>query len=204
MTIWRGIHSHSTDVDSTPGVSVYQANTRMQKQGELQRRWGFLSSAIAQQSGPIRYIIAANGLGSNFITFNLNGSVTAFGGSADEFPPPPDGPKRRRPRGQQGTPVAPTIISVDGGGGTYTPAYPSPTFTAQVNYDGLSGPLLYQWSIGAPTDIFPALVDPTAETLLTDCSALSAGVFTITLRVEASFNPAFFDEQDASTVTFLP
>ncbi len=99
MTIWRGIHSHSTDVDSTPGVSVYQANTRMQKQGELQRRWGFLSSAIAQQSGPIRYIIAANGLGNNFLTLGLSGSATGFGGggAGDPWPPPPDGPKARKP-----------------------------------------------------------------------------------------------------------
>jgi hypothetical protein len=207
---WLGVRTDVTPVADMPGAAEAAFSVRLRKAGELQRRWGFLSSAIAQQSGPIRYIVASNRPGNNFITLGVAGSPQGFavdgagGGGADPWPPPPDGPKRRRPRGDQGTPAAPTIISVDGGGGTYTPPYPSPTFTAQVNYDGLSGPLFYQWSIGVPSDIFPALVDPTAETLLTDCSALGTGIFTIRLRVETAFNPAFFDEEDASTVTFWP
>lgn len=119
MTIWHGIHSHSTDVDDTPGVSAYQANTRLQKQGELQRRCGFLSSAIAKQSGPILYIMGAHGLGNSSLTFNLGGNVDAFGtsgGSLDPWPPPPEKPKKRKPKGdKQG---ACTLWGPFGDGGT--------------------------------------------------------------------------------------
>lgn len=149
MTIWRGIHSHTTDVDSTPGISTWQANTRMRKELELQRRWGYLSSAIAQQTGPIKYIVAAHGLGNNFVTIGSgSGNVDGFGdGAGDPWPPPPDAPKRRRPRGDGGEPQAPVIVSI-----TPSPASGSPwivgqvTFTAVVTYDGLSGPLVWLWS----------------------------------------------------------
>jgi len=58
--IWRGIVRDTTDVDDTPGVSHYQTNTRMRIEGELQRRFGFLSSELDQESGPILGLMAGN------------------------------------------------------------------------------------------------------------------------------------------------
>jgi len=150
MTIWRGIQTHTTPVDSTPGISEWQQNTRMLKAGELQRRTGFQSTAIAKQSGAIYEIMSATGLGSNFLTFDLGATIdgrTTAAGSIDVFPPPPVGPKRRRPDVVAGNPVAPVI-------NFFTASPPSPqayvvgnvTFTPDITYDGLSGPLIYSWS----------------------------------------------------------
>lgn len=151
MTIWRGIQTHTTPVDSTTGISEWQQNTRMLKAGELQRRTGFQSTAIAKQAGAIYEIMSATGLGSNFLTFDLGATIdgrTTAAGSIDVFPPPPVGPKRRRPDVVAGNPVAPVINFV-----TYDPTSPPATyivgvvtFTANVTYDGLSGPLSYSWA----------------------------------------------------------
>ena len=147
MTVWQGIRSQTTPVDPTPGVSEWQANTRMRKQGELQRRYGFLSTAIAQQTGAIYDIISANGLGGNFLTFDLNGSEGGFlfgGGGGGNWPPPPVGPLRRRPKGVAGAPQAPVINGV-----TFSPATPTSgidqfiTMTIDYTYDGLSGPITF-------------------------------------------------------------
>jgi len=165
MTIWRGIQTHTTPVDSTPGISEWQQNTRMLKAGELQRRTGFQSTAIAKQSGAIYEIMSATGLGSNFLTFDLGATIdgrTTAAGSIDVFPPPPVGPKRRRPDVVAGNPVAPVIVFI-------TASPPSPqayvvgnvTFTPTINYDGLSGPLIYLWSIFT---VGPALLSPATPT----------------------------------------
>jgi hypothetical protein len=195
MTIWRGIHSHSTDVDTTPGVSIYQANTRMQKQGELQRRWGFLSSTIAQQTGPIRYIVGTHGLGNNFLTFNLGG---AGAGNLTGFAPAPDqpvGPKARRPDVIAGNPVAPVInfITDDPAGPTLYPAG-LVTFTPNIAYDGLSGPLIYSWqasmigqfaqvaNISGPTNNPTAVYDFDAGSLPDNYEALVGLTVSTTLN----------------------
>jgi len=98
---WRGIIRDTTPVDPSPGVSELQLNPRMQTANELQRRWGYLSSAIAKQSGPILGIASANGANGNFLTFDVAGSTQGFTGlgpaGIDTFPPQPPGPKARRP-----------------------------------------------------------------------------------------------------------
>lgn len=126
MTVWRGIESHVTDVDSTPGASPWQANTRMRKAEELQRRWGFLSTAIAQQAGPIRYIIGAYGLGSNYLTLGNGGEAQGFvgdgGGGSDPWPPVPKRPRVIRPDGLPEPPcdVYPTWTVEEETGGSFT------------------------------------------------------------------------------------
>jgi len=59
--MWRGISSDTTDVDDTPGVSTQQYNTRMRVEGELQRRYGFISTDLPPDSGPILSIASAPG-----------------------------------------------------------------------------------------------------------------------------------------------
>lgn len=104
---WLGIIRDTTDVDPRPGVSHVQFNTRMQVANELQRRWGYLSSAIAKQSGPILGIASANGANGNFVTFDLGASTQGFTGTGstgiDVLPPQPPGPKKRKPKGDRGT-----------------------------------------------------------------------------------------------------
>lgn len=97
---WRGVTAKSSPVDDTPGVSEYQQNTRMRIEGELQRRWGMMSSAIAKQAGPIYNIASGSPASGNLITF---GVFNAAGPSAsvNGFGPPPvppwQPPKRRKP-----------------------------------------------------------------------------------------------------------
>jgi hypothetical protein len=158
-------------VDDTPGVSEIQYNTRMLTANELQRRWGHQSSSIAQQAGAVLGIVAANGASGNFLTFDL-GSPSL--GTLVGINPPPDqppGPKRRRPAVAKGTPAPPVIVSI-----TATP--PSAAYvagnilmTAVIAYDGLSGPLIYDWDVGYIGPGVPTIVDDTVNPATYDFNA---------------------------------
>ena len=145
---WLGLNRDTTPVDPRPGVSELQTNTHLRVANELQRRWGFQSSSIAKQDGPILGIASADWAGGNFITF-LNGtaSPTSYEMTGTSPPPAqPPGPKRRRPVVVAGNPVAPVINFI-----TPTPASPgtaggASSFLANITYDGLSGALTYTWS----------------------------------------------------------
>lgn len=147
---WLGIRTDITPVADVPGSAEYIANARLRKADELARRYGYLSTAIAKQTGPIRFIVSANTTHGNFLTFNVADAVIGYGsrGGGDVFPPPPVGPKIIPPIGEAGTPVAPVITNI-----TASPPSPSPqpvvpvTFTATVTYDGLSGPLTWLWTL---------------------------------------------------------
>lgn len=145
---WLGIRTDVTPVADMPGAAEAAFGVRLRKAGELQRRWGFLSSSIAKQSGPIRYIVASNRPGNNFITLGTDSSPNGFAtdGGGDVFPPPPVGPKRRRPMGDAGTAAPPVInfITADPPDPGFYPAG-LVTFTPSITYDGLSGPLIYSW-----------------------------------------------------------
>lgn len=99
MRQWFGMSSKTSAVDSTVGLSAEQTNTRMRIEGELQRRYGMLSTLIARQAGPIRNIVSAYPAGGNYLTFD----VEAPGGGGNEVsgqpptPPPWRPPKRRKP-----------------------------------------------------------------------------------------------------------
>lgn len=143
---WYGIRTNVTDVLSDFGMPYTQIGTDMRVTGELQRRPGFQSTSIAQQAGPIRYIISAFPPGRPFLTFDIGGASagTIIG---EDAPNPPEGPKRQKPIVVAGQPVAPTLVSVTPSPASGT-AYPAGvvTFTAVVDYDGLSGVLSYSWS----------------------------------------------------------
>jgi hypothetical protein len=100
---WLGIKTDTTPVDDTPGAAEEVIGVRLRKQGEMQRRWGFLSTSIAKQAGPIRYIVASNRPSNNFVTLGVDGTPQGFsgGGGNDPWPPPPGGPKKRRPKGDR-------------------------------------------------------------------------------------------------------
>lgn len=204
---WIGISRGTTPVDQRLGVSEFQANTRMKVVNELQRRWGFQSSAIAQQDGPILGIVSANGVTGNFLTFDLGGPAL---GQIDGFSPPPDqppGPKRRKPIVGEGVPQPPVInfmISVPGEGLYGPPPYPVFVITPNITYDGLSGPLTYLWELINVVDATPLIVDPTAEICTLDATASNDGVFEVQLTVTASFNPAMNDQANTITYIFIP
>ena len=86
---WKGIVTDTTDVDDTEGVSVYQQNTRMLIEGELQRRHGLIATGLSKASGAILNLAG----GSGFI-------VTGIDGQADGVPDTISaitGPKRKPP-----------------------------------------------------------------------------------------------------------
>lgn len=158
MTGWRGVDVMLTPVADVPGVSEYQLNTRMKTEGELQRRWGYQSSSIAQQAGRVLNIVSAYVAGGNYLTFDLgnaSGPLGEVGGFVTPVPPI-DGPKWRKPIVIAGTPAAPVIVAV-----TPSPTSPRPyqagvvTFTPTITYDGLSGALSYSWTIGGPAAPIP-------------------------------------------------
>lgn len=98
-TRWKGISSDTTDVDDTPGVSVSQYNTRMQTEGELQRRYGFQNTTMAKRAGRILNIISAIPTHGSFIfTGGLNGAGTSVTVDGEDFIPfPPRPPKKPKP-----------------------------------------------------------------------------------------------------------
>ena len=190
---WLGIARDTTSVDPRPGVSEFQANTRMRVSGELQSRWGYLSSAIAQQAGPILGIASANGATGNFLTFNLGGAAPGEVDGFSPVPAQPVGPKRRKPVVVVGNPTAPVINSI-------TPSPTSPpatyiigvvTFTASVTYDGLSGPLIYAWTQPDNAGLKPLIIVDNANPASFNFNAVCiAGSYGYSLTVTASGNPA--------------
>ncbi len=89
MGDWKGIVTDTSDVDETPGVSVYQQNTRMRISGELQRRQGFIATGLSKANGALLNLAG----GSGFI-------VTGIDGQADGVPDTISaitGPTRRPP-----------------------------------------------------------------------------------------------------------
>lgn len=138
---WYGIRTNVTDVLSDFGLPYTQIGTDMRTSGELRRRAGFQSTSIAQQAGPIRYIVSAFPPSGPFLTFDIGGASagTIIG---EDAPNPPEGPKRRRPDVIAGQPAAPVITGV-----IFNPASAvsgSDQFidmTIVYTYDGLSGPI---------------------------------------------------------------
>lgn len=138
---WYGIRTNVTDVLSDFGLPYTQIGTDMRTSGELRRRAGFQSTSIAQQAGPIRYIVSAFPPSGPFLTFDIGGASagTIIG---EDAPNPPEGPKRKRPDVIAGQPVAPVITGV-----IFSPASVAAgsdqfvDMTIVYTYDGLSGPI---------------------------------------------------------------
>lgn len=155
MTIvYKGMRRMTTDVLDDYGQAHYLQNVRLKRVGEMGRRAGLGKSTMAQLAGPVQFMIGAWS-NESFIVNGTGGDVTgtenplAYWTAATIGIPP----------GQVGQPTGPIINFI-------TPSPISPpatyiigvvTFTADVTYDGLSGPLIYAWS--TPTSGFtPAIV----------------------------------------------
>jgi hypothetical protein len=89
MIEWQGIAADTADVDETSGVSALQLNTRMRIDGELQRRYGMLSTGLPPLDGPVLYIASGSG-------FVVRGTATNVEGNPDPVDIPV-GPIRRPP-----------------------------------------------------------------------------------------------------------
>lgn len=78
---WRGINRETSEVDQTPKLSIWQQNVTMDKESDLRRRPGFLSSLIAKQAGAIYGIVGAGPWNGSFITLNVGNGSTVGGGT---------------------------------------------------------------------------------------------------------------------------
>lgn len=141
MTIvHKGIRRKTTDVLDDYGQSHYLQNVRLKRIGEMGRRAGLGKSTMAQLAGPVQFMIGA---WSNepFIVNGTGGTVT---GNSDPLPLW-TGATMRIPDGQVGQPAAPVIVSVTATPATGAYVVGAVTMTAVITYDGLSGPLIYNY-----------------------------------------------------------
>jgi hypothetical protein len=154
MTIvYQGIRRKTTDVLDDYGQCQYLQNVRLKRVGELARRAGLGKSTMAQQAGPVQFMIGA---WSN-VPFIVNGTGGNVFGEEDPLAYW-TAATMRKIIGTTGQPTAPHINSV-----AASPASPRPypagtiTFTPNITYDGLSGPLSYAWnSSGGPSAPSPS------------------------------------------------
>ncbi len=190
MTILhKGIRRKTTDVLDDYGQAHYLQNVRLKRVGEVGRRAGLGKSTMAQLAGPVQFMIGA---WSNvpYIVNGTGGSVTG-----EEDPRALwTGATMRIPDGQVGQPAAPTINFI-------TPNPTSPpatyvvgvvTFTADITYDGLSGPLIYAWT--APDAGFAQaviIVDDANPASFNFDALCNPGAYNYSLTVTPSGNPGF-------------
>ncbi len=144
MTQWSGTNVKATPIGAQDGVSLWQQNTRMWVNGELQRRHGMAASNVPPSTnGIIGMATAFTPNGPIILQNDGQGTITGF-----QQPVAKWGDKYViRPTGGAGGPAAPTIVAI-----TATPSSPQPypagviAFAPIITYDGLSGPLLYSWA----------------------------------------------------------
>lgn len=98
--MWTGINRKTIPFSENLYSAEYQANTRMDQEGELQRRWGYLTTGIAQQSGIIYNFATANIHGNIHTMFNTGNGTTIGGGTiigvGPQVPPPQKPPKKKK------------------------------------------------------------------------------------------------------------
>ena len=164
MTIfYKGMRRMTTDVLADYGQAHYLQNVRLKRVGEMGRRAGLGKSTMAQQSGPVQFMIGA---WSN-APFIVNGTGGEVFGQEDPLAYW-TAATMRIPGGQVAQPVAPVINSL-------MDLPPSPgtvgqgltSFIPNITYDGLSGALIYLWTnlnqLGAPFTVIPP-IDAAAST----------------------------------------
>jgi hypothetical protein len=163
MTIvYQGIRRKTTDVLDDYGQCQYLQNVRLKRVGELARRAGLGKSTMAQQAGPVQFMIGA---WSN-VPFIVNGTGGDVFGEEDPLAYW-TAATMRKVIGEVGQPANPVINSVSA-------SPPSPqgytagvvVFTPNITYDGLSGALSYNWvqTVGPAAPNPPFSADPTWST----------------------------------------
>lgn len=190
---WLGMKTDITPVADVPGAAELASNVRLQKAGELQRRYGFLSSSLPKQTTAIRLLMSSNTTHGGFVaTVNEDGSVSGFStvGGVGLLPTPPRGKKIQPPRSDP--PQPPVIISASAGFEICNPGHPEPPYplVADVQYDGLSGALTYQWQATFANDDQSETLDvmATAEEIAFFDTGLDNEVYYGQLVVSTEFN----------------
>lgn len=140
--IHRGVRRKTTDVLDDYGQAFYAQNWRFKRVGEIGRRPGIGKSTMARLTGPVRSMICGNLFFPYLVQVNDTGDVNA---TLDPLAYWGD-PLMKIPDGQVGQAAAPVINSMDMSPASGV-AYPAGfvTCTANITYDGLSGPLIYNW-----------------------------------------------------------
>lgn len=152
--IHKGIRRMTTDVLADYSQAHYLQNVSMKRVGEISRRAGIGKSTMAKLDGPVLFMI--NGWSN--VPFIVNGSGATIYGTASPYAYW-TALTMRIPGGRVGQPVAPVINSV-----TATPASGAVyvvgqvALTANITYDNLSGPLLYEWTLNTGGPNQPAVI----------------------------------------------
>ncbi len=155
MTIvHKGIRRLTTDVLADYGQAFYSQNWRYKRIGEMGRRPGLGKSNMAQLAGPVRAMICGN-LYFPYLVQITGGDVTATLEPEAHW----NDPVMRIPDGHAGQPQAPIVVSIVASP-TSPRAYQAGviTFTPTITYDGLSGPLIYDWqqTVGPAAPVPPS------------------------------------------------
>ena len=201
MTILhKGIRRKTTDVLDDYGQAQYLQNVRLKRVGEIGRRAGLGKSTMAQLAGPVQFMIGAWS-DEPFIVNGTGGDVT---GNEDPLPLW-TGATIRIPGGGAGQPAAPVINSLifsPGSGTTQYTAIGVVTFTANVTYDGLSGPLIYTYSfLFTPGPVTPpGGVQPNPASFDLSGAPID-GNYVGSLTVSTTANPLLFDNIPFSYAT---
>lgn len=193
MTILhKGIRRKTTDVLDDYGQAHFLQNVRLKRVGELGRRAGLGKSTMAKLNGPVQFMIG----GTSNEPYIVNGTGGTVEGNADPLPYWTGG-TLRIPTGDAGQPQAPTItnISFSPASGTTLYVVGNVTATVTVVYDGLSGPLEYDWAwlVG------PSVPPPGNVTTLSNVQVFNFnftcfnGQYTGILNVRPVANPALND-----------
>jgi hypothetical protein len=183
MTIvYQGIRRKTTDVLDDYGQCQYLQNVRLKRVGELARRAGLGKSTMAQQAGPVQFMIGA---WSN-VPFIVNGTGGNVFGEEDPLAYW-TAATMRKVVGAAGQPAAPVINSI-----AASPASPRPyqagliTFTPNITYDGLSGPLIYSWIQGGG----PAAPTPSTSTASVFATTFGGvcipGIYSFSLNIDTT------------------
>lgn len=192
MTIQhKGIRRKTTDVLDDYGQAQYLQNVRLKRVGELGRRAGLGKSNMAQLAGPVQFMIGAWS-NTSFIVNGTSGTVTGQEDPLAYW----TAATLRLPGGIVGEPAAPVIVSI-------TPSPPSGTpwivgqvsFTAVINYDGLSGPLTYLWTdnSGGPSTAQPIATTTNPGIFDFDLNCIPGDYVGFILGVATTNNPLLGD-----------
>ena len=205
MTIvYQGIRRKTTDVLDDYGQCQYLQNVRLKRVGELARRAGLGKSTMAQQAGPVQFMIGA---WSN-VPFIVNGTGGNVFGEEDPLAYW-TAATMRKVVGEVGQPAAPVITLVTASPASGTTNYGvigAVDFTITVVYDGLSGPLEFDWNwVAGFTEPLPGDGVYTDNPMTFGFSGLPmADSFSANLVAIPTGNPALFSNTYPVDYVTLP
>lgn len=144
MILHKGVRRKTTDITDDYGEAYYAQNWRFKRMGEMGRRPGIGKSNMAQLAGPVLSMICGNLYFPYLVQVTSGGNVTSTLNPQGLW----NNPVMFRPGGGAGQPAAP-VINFISSSPVSPQIYPvgNVTFTPNITYDGLSGPLIYDWPL---------------------------------------------------------